>query len=90
TNCKKRQSCATTTGYRGFSALIEAGCLKGKVSFVDLTADVTLNCKDPAALTETVNRLLYEYRKTTLEAENARSGRRLLAGQARGIAEVLK
>ncbi|MDE7083749.1 MAG: SpoIIE family protein phosphatase, partial [Clostridia bacterium] len=45
---------------------------------------------EPAALTETVNRLLYEYRKMNLEAENARSGRRLLAGQARGVAEVLK
>lgn len=88
--CKKREICADTKVYRGFSALIEAGCLKGKVSFVDLTADVTLNCSDPATLTETVNKLLYEYRKTTLEAENARSGRKLLAGQARGIAEVLK
>lgn len=89
-NCKRRDSCADTKVYRGFSALIEAGCLKGKVSFVDLTSDVTLNCNEPTALTETVNRLLYEYRKTTLEAENARSGRRLLAGQARGVAEVLK
>lgn len=89
-NCKRREVCQTTKVYRGFSSLIEAGCLKGKVSFVDLTSDVTLNCSEPAALTETVNRLLYEYRKMNLEAENARSGRRLLAGQARGIAEVLK
>lgn len=89
-NCKKREICADTKVYRGFSALIEAGCLKGKVSFVDLTADVTTNCNDPATLTETVNRILYEYRKATLEAENARSGRKLLAEQARGVAEVLK
>lgn len=89
-NCKRRDVCADTRVYRGFSALIEAGCLKGKVSFVDLTSDVTLNCHDPTALTETVNRLLYEYRKATMEAENARSGRKLLAGQAKGIAEVLK
>ncbi len=88
--CKRSEVCRTTKVYRGFSALIEAGCLKGKVSFVDLTSDITLNCTEPAALTETVNRLLYEYRKMNLEAENARSGRRLLAGQARGVAEVLK
>lgn len=88
--CKRRQVCETTKVYRGFAALIEAGCLKGKVSFVDLTGDVTVNCSNPTALTETVNRLLYEYRKTNMEAENARSGRRLLAGQARGVAEVLK
>ena len=89
-NCKRREVCETTKVYRGFAAVIEAGCLKGKVSFVDLTGDVTANCNNPTALTETVNRLLYEYRKTNLEAENARSGRRLLAGQARGVAEVLK
>lgn len=89
-NCKRQKVCETTKVYRGFAALIEAGCLKGKVSFVDLTSDITLNCKDPTTLTETVNRLLYEYRKTNLEAENARSGRKLLAGQARGVAEVLK
>lgn len=88
--CKRREVCETTKVYRGFAAVIEAGCLKGKVSFVDLTSDITLNCKDPTSLTGTVNRLLYEYRKTNLEAENARSGRRLLAGQARGVAEVLK
>lgn len=89
-NCKRREVCANTRVYRGFASVIEAGCLKGKVSFVDLTSDITLNCNDPTALTETVNRLLYEYRKTNLEAENARSGRRLLAEQARGVAEVLK
>ncbi|MDE7162557.1 MAG: SpoIIE family protein phosphatase [Clostridia bacterium] len=88
--CKKKDACSHTKVYRGFSSLIEAGCLKGKVSFVDLSSDITLNCSDPANLIETVNHLLYEYRKMTLEAENAKSGRKLLAGQARGIAEVLK
>ena len=90
TDCKRREVCGKTKVYRGVSAMIEAGCLKGKVSFVDLTAEVTANCIDPTAVCDTVNKLLYEYRKTTLEAENARSGRKLLAGQARGIAEVLK
>ncbi|MCM1546052.1 MAG: SpoIIE family protein phosphatase [Clostridiales bacterium] len=89
-NCKRQKTCEATKVYRGFASLIEAGCLKGKVSFVDLNGDVTANCNNPTALTETVNRLLYEYRKTNLEAENARQGRRLLAGQARGVAEVLK
>ncbi|MCM1438893.1 MAG: SpoIIE family protein phosphatase [Roseburia sp.] len=89
-NCKRQEVCKATRVYRGFASLIEAGCLKGKVSFVDLTSDITLNCSEPAALIETCNRLLYEYRKMNLEAENARSGRRLLAGQARGVAEVLK
>lgn len=89
-SCPKADACKKSGVYRGFAALIEAGCLKGKVGFIDLTADVTRNCKDPSGLTETVNRLLYEYRKSTLEAENAKNGRRLLAEQAKGVAEVLK
>ncbi|MGN1372662.1 MAG: SpoIIE family protein phosphatase [Candidatus Coproplasma sp.] len=90
TSCPKKDVCKNTGVYRGFAALIEAGCLKGKVGFIDLTADVTRNCKNPSELLEIVNKLLYEYRKATLEAENARSGRRLLAEQAKGVAEVLK
>lgn len=89
-DCKNNKNCQSTKVYRGFASLIEIGCIKGKVTFVDLTSDVTLGCTDPAALTETLNKLLYEYRKANLEAENAKSGRKLLAGQARGIAEVLK
>ncbi len=89
-DCKRKSVCADTKVYRGFYSLVEAGCIKGKVSLVDLTPDITQNCIDATALIERVNRLLYEYRKATLEAENARSGRRLLAGQARGVAEVLK
>ena len=90
TSCPKKEACKNSGVYKGFAALIEAGCLKGKVGFIDLTADVTRNCKNPSELTDIVNKLLYEYRKATLEAENARSGRRLLAEQARGVAEVLK
>lgn len=90
TSCPKKEACKNTGVYRGFAALIEAGCLKGKVGFIDLTADVTRNCKNPSELIEIVNKLLYEYRKATLEAENARNGRRLLAEQAKGVAEVLK
>ncbi|MGN0803961.1 MAG: SpoIIE family protein phosphatase [Candidatus Coproplasma sp.] len=88
--CDRAETCKNAKVYKGFATLIDTGCLKGKVNFVDLTADVTKNCKDPSRLTETVNKLLYEYRKSTLEAENAKNGRRLLAEQARGVAQVLK
>ncbi len=90
TGCPKLEACKKSGVYRGFADLIEAGCLKGKVGFIDLTADVTRNCKKPSDLTDIVNKLLYEYRKATLEAENAKNGRRLLAEQAKGVAEVLK
>lgn len=89
-SCPKKEICKTSGVYKGFAALIDAGCLKGKVGFIDLSADVTRNCKNPSDLTEIVNKLLYEYRKATLEAENAKNGRRLLAEQAKGVAEVLK
>lgn len=90
TDCDKRETCKNNGVYKGFIALIEAGCLKGKVGFIDLTAEVTRNCKKPSDLTEIVNKLLYEYRKATLEAENAKNGRRLLADQASGVAQALK
>ena len=88
--CNKRLSCAHTKVYRGIAMLIDAGCAKGKVSLVDLPAEVTTNCNDVTALIDVLNKQLYEYRKMTMEAENAQSGRKLLAGQARGVAEVLK
>lgn len=89
-NCDKKLSCAHTKVYRGYAMLIDAGCAKGKVSLVDLPAEVTANCNDVTKLIDTLNKQLYEYRKMTMEAENAHSGRKLLAGQARGVAEVLK
>ncbi len=88
--CERKQSCAHTRVYRGFAMLIDAGCAKGKVSLVDLPAEVTASCVYVTSLIDFLNKQLYEYRKMTLEAENARGGRKLLAGQARGVAEVLK
>lgn len=89
-SCKNIGACAKTSVYKGFSALIDAGAVKGKVSLVDLTADVTKNCASPSSLIENANRILAEYRRLLTEAENAKNGRRLLAEQAKGVAEVLK
>lgn len=89
-NCRKKGVCAHTGVYRGISSLIEAGCAKGKVSLVDLPAEVTVNCVDVTVLIDEINKLLSEYRKLAAEAENVRSGRKLLADQAKGVADVLK
>ena len=89
-NCDKKLSCAHTKVYRGFAMLIDAGCAKGKVSLVDLPAEVTANCNYVTTLIDVLNKQLYEFRKMTMEAENAHNGRKLLANQARGVAEVLK
>ena len=76
--------------YTGFKKLIESGCIKGKVNLIDLPAEVTANCSNPAEILSKLNSLIAEYRRFMTEAENAKSGRILLAEQARGVAEVMK
>jgi stage II sporulation protein E len=90
TDCNKKDKCHNSKVNDGFVKLINIGCIKGKVSLVDLPADVTLNCYKPTEAIASANTLLANYRRYTVEAENAKSGRKLLASQARGIAEVLK
>lgn len=89
-NCERREKCKKTTVYKGFVKMINAGCVKGKVNLIDLPSDVTVNCSAPADVIANLNMLLIEYRKVTLDAENAKSGRQLLANQARGVSEVMK
>lgn len=89
-NCEKRNVCLQTNVYHGLYKLIESGCIKGKVSIVDLPSDVTVNCGKTYEILSSLNRILVEYRQFYIEAENTRSGRVLLADQAHGIAMVLK
>lgn len=89
-NCDKAAKCSHTNVYAGFKKLIDAGCVKGKVNLIDLPSEITVNCSNPTDLLLRLNALLAEYRRYMTEAENARSGRRLLAEQARGVAEVMK
>ena len=88
--CDRKNTCAMTSVYSGIAALIETGCAKGRVSLVDLPREVSAHCTQAGALLDAVNRNIAEYRKLTLENDNVKSGRKLLAGQAKGIAEVLK
>lgn len=88
--CQRKNICAKTNVYGGIASLIEVGCLKGKVSLVDLPKEITTNCSQAGALIDAINVNLAEYRKLTLENYNVKSGRKLLAGQAKGVAEVLK
>ncbi len=88
--CDRRERCARTDVYKGFEKLLHTGRIKGKVSLVDLPQEVTVNCAHPADVIATANAGLARLKKLSAEAESAASGRRLLAGQARGISEVLK
>lgn len=89
-NCDKNKRCSLTDVYAGFKKLIDAGCIKGKVNLIDLPSEITLNCTEPAEILARLNALLAEYRRYMTEAENAKSGRILLADQAHGVAEVMK
>ena len=89
-NCERAKICARTNVYTGFKKLIDAGCIKGKANLIDLPSEVTINCSNPADLLNKLNILIAEYRRFMTEAENAKSGRILLADQARGVAEVMK
>jgi stage II sporulation protein E len=90
TSCERREKCAKSNVYSGFSRLIDCGCIKGKVNLVDLPESVTVNCSFPTDVITYLNKLLADYRRFNIEAENMKSGRKLLANQAKGVSEVLK
>ena len=89
-NCERQKRCAHTNVYTGFAKLIDSGAIKGKVNLIDLPSEMTVNCSRPADVLSELNIMLAEYRRYMTETENAKSGRKLLAEQARGIAEVMK
>jgi len=89
-NCERYSRCEKTNVYTGFKRLIDAGCVKGKVNLIDLPSEMTLNCARPTDVLNGLNAILSEYRRYMTETENARSGRRMLAEQAKGVAEVMK
>ncbi len=89
-SCEKAKRCSHTNVYSGFKKLIDAGCVRGKVNLIDLPSEITVNCSRPAEVLNALNAIIAEYRRSMTEAENASSGRRLLAEQAHGVADVMK
>lgn len=88
-NCEKLSSCDQKTD-GGLLRLTEVGCEKGKVSLIDLPGALSAECPNPAGLLFSLNRVLAEYRREALEAENAAAARELFAKQARAVADLLK
>ncbi len=86
--CPQREYCARQT--EGLNQLIELGCLKGRVSLIDLPRSLAELCNNQNGVLHSLNRQLRDYKTYMLEAENAASGRSLLAGQAQGISEILR
>ena len=89
-NCERAKMCQKTAVYSGFRRLIDAGCMKGRVNLIDLPSEITSVCVSASEVMKQLNYILTEYRRLIADSENARSGRRLLADQAHGVAEVMK
>ncbi len=80
--------CADLEG--SLDKLITLGCLKGKASLIDMPRSLTDVCFHQNAVLQALNSQLSEYQRYMTEAENAASGRTLLAGQAQGVSEILR
>lgn len=89
-NCDRASHCKKTAVYAGFRRLIDSGCMKGRVNLIDLPSEVTSVCTSASNVMAQLNYILAEYRRYIADSENARSGRKLLADQAHGVAEVMK
>ncbi len=70
--------------------LLNIGLAKGKVSFIDVPSEISSNCIHTNDLIFCVNKLLAEYRNYMIDSINYDKSKQLIAGQATGIAEVLK
>ena len=88
--CPRYQDCMKKNAIRDLDKLVEIGCLKGKVNLIDLPRAISDACVNQSNILYAVNRQLGDYRKYMLDAENAASGRTLLARQAQGVSEILR
>ncbi len=88
--CRGRARCERGHAEESMDRLIAVGRAKGKVSLMDLPADLASLCTNSAGLLFALNKHLADYRRYAAEMETAREGRRLLAEQAHGVSEILK
>ena len=89
-NCAFFPVCQKRNLHAAFEGLVGVGCLKGKVSLVDIPRALAEGCNNQSGLLYALNRRLGEYKNYVTETENAATGRALLAGQAQGVSEILK
>ena len=89
-HCEQSRACKRKETDKELDKLIDVGCLKGRVSLIDVPARLGGICINQSGVLYAVNRQLGDYQKYMTETENAASGRSLLAGQAQGVSEILK
>lgn len=88
--CPQYKTCKQKGITEEVFSLVSVGALKGKVSLIDIPKRISEACVNQSSLLYAVNLRLADYKKYLTEAENAESGRLLLARQAEGISEILR
>lgn len=74
----------------GIIKMIDIGFAKGKLSLIDLPNEISSFCVHPKDIIFGLNKLLADYRTYLIEKTNIANGRKLIADQVKGVAEVLK
>ncbi len=70
--------------------MIDIGFAKGKLSLIDLPNDLSSTCVHPNNILYGLNKLLADYRSRLIENQNLAVGRKLIASEALGIADILQ
>ena len=89
-NCAQYPLCQKRNLTTSLDALVSVGCMKGKVTLIDIPRALADACNNQTTLLYALNRQLGEYKNYVTETENAATGRALLAGQAQGVSEILR
>ncbi len=89
-NCKEYRSCLRNNIQFELDKVIDAGCLKGRTSLLDLPQPFAQVCLNQSNILNSINRQLQDYKRYMTETENASCARALLAKQAQGVSEILK
>lgn len=90
-NCPKRKDCARF-GSRirdCVLSLLMFAYERGKVSLIDVQPVMAKNCTKIPIVLNSINTLIYEYRKNLQNANNLNGGRRMLSEQMMGIADII-
>lgn len=88
--CPQNRVCAHQGIFEEINKLVHVGCEKGRTSLIDLPRAFGDACVNPNGILAAINQHIGEYKRYMLDAENAASGRALIASQAQGVSEILK
>jgi stage II sporulation protein E len=88
--CSGYGTCLTEGLLPCLQKMIDVGCIKGKVSLIDVPHALAGVCGRQSDLLYALNQQLGEYRDYMQDAEAAACGKQLLANQALGVSEIAK